>query len=80
MAFFGVGGVLEMIVGPEAPSSLDMSPYRAVRTHFRSNSMNFLKKSLGPGHQVLDQVLGLVLGPCKIFSGIQSQISDMSSG
>ena len=49
MVLFGVRGVLEMIVSHRAPSSLDISPYGAIWIHFRENSINFLKKSLGPG-------------------------------
>ena len=37
MAFLGVRGVLEMIVSHRAPSSLNMSSYRAIWTHFRPN-------------------------------------------
>ena len=32
-----------MILSHMAPSSLNMSPYRAIWTHFRSNSMMFVK-------------------------------------
>ena len=39
MALLGVEGVLEMIVSHRDPSSLNMSSYRAIWTHFRSNSM-----------------------------------------
>ena len=34
MAFLGVRGVLEMIVSHRAPSSLNMSSYRAIWIHF----------------------------------------------
>ena len=53
MAFLGVKGVLEMILSHRAPSSLNMSPYRAIWTHFRPNSMTFTKKNV----LVLDQAL-----------------------
>ena len=42
--FLGSWGVLEMIVGRSAPSCFNMSPYRSIWSHFRSNSMIFLKK------------------------------------
>ena len=42
-----------MILSHMAPSSLNMSSYRAIWTHFRSNSMILIKKymvlGLGPG-------------------------------
>ena len=38
----GVGRALEMILVHMAPSSLNMSPYRAIWTHFRPNSMIFI--------------------------------------
>ena len=41
MALLGVKGVLEMILSHRAPSSLNMSSYRAIWTHFRSNSIIF---------------------------------------
>ena len=39
MAILGVRKGLEMIVSHRAPSSLNMSSYRAIWTHFRSNSV-----------------------------------------
>ena len=39
MAFFGVKGVLEMILSHRAQSSFIMSSYRAIWTHFKSNSV-----------------------------------------
>ena len=41
MALVGVKGVLEMIVSHRAPSSFNMSSYRAIWTHFRQNSQIF---------------------------------------
>ena len=48
MAFLGVKGVLKMIVSHRAPSSLNMSSYGAIWTHFRPNSMICEKKCPGP--------------------------------
>ena len=39
----------EMIVSHRAPSSLNMSPYRAIWTHFRPNSMIFIDLILQTG-------------------------------
>ena len=41
MALLGVKGVLEMIVSHRAPSSLNITPYRPIWTHFRSTFMIF---------------------------------------
>ena len=64
-----------MILSHRAPSSFNMSSYRAIWTHFRPNSMILIQKylvlGLGPGPgpgpdpgpglgQVLDQVLDQV--------------------
>ena len=46
-------GVLKMIVSHRAPSSLNMSSYGAIWTHFRSNFRDFFKKNV----LVLDQAL-----------------------
>ena len=46
-------GVLKMIVSHRAASSLNMSSYGAIWTHFRSNSMIFFQKNV----LVLDQAL-----------------------
>ena len=42
MALLGVRGVLEMIVSHRTPSSLNMTPYRAIWTYFGQNSMSFI--------------------------------------
>ena len=39
---FRVGRGLERILSHMAPTCLDMSPYRAIWTHFKSNSMIFM--------------------------------------
>ena len=44
MALLGAKGVLKMIVSHRTPSSLNMSSYGAIWTHFRPNSMIFSKK------------------------------------
>ena len=55
MAPLGAKGVLEMILSHRAPSSLNISSYRAIWTHFRPNSMILIQKYLvlapvpGPG-------------------------------
>ena len=41
MAFWGVRGVLEMIVSHTAPSRFDVRPYRDTWTHFRVNPVTF---------------------------------------
>ena len=53
MALLGAKGVLKMIVSHRAPSSLNMSSYGAIWTHFRPNSMIFFQKNV----LVLDQAL-----------------------
>ena len=42
MALFGVRRGFKMILSHGAPSSLNMSSYRAIWTHFRPNSMIFI--------------------------------------
>ena len=56
MALLGAKGVLKMIVSHRAPSSLNMSSYGAIWTHFEPNSIIFFQKIL----LVLDQALVLV--------------------
>ena len=58
-----------MILSHMAPSCLNMSPYRAIWTHFRSNSMIVIKQYiLGQvKDQVQDQVLDLGPGPRHVF-------------
>ena len=58
----GVGSGLEMILSHMAQSCLDMTSYRAIWSHFRSNSIIFMSKMCGSWlNQVLDQALVLVL-------------------
>ena len=47
MALLGVKGVLEMIVSHRALSSLNMSSYRTIWTHFKPNSMILILKLFG---------------------------------
>ena len=42
-----------MILGHRAPSSLNMSSYRAIWTHFRSNNLDFFKKNQDLGARIL---------------------------
>ena len=49
MALLGVKGGLEMIVSHRAPSSLNMSSYRAIWTHFRQMFMIFIDLILQTG-------------------------------
>ena len=44
--FWGVEGVLKMILSHRAPSSLNMSSYRAIWTHFRPNFRFVGRKNL----------------------------------
>ena len=46
MAFFGVRRGFKMILSHRAPSSLNMSSYRAIWTHFRPNFIFFGPKNL----------------------------------
>ena len=48
---FGVRRGLKMIVSHRAPSSLNMSSYRAIWTHFRPNFIFFDQKIWDPGQQ-----------------------------
>ena len=49
MTLLGVKGVLEMIVSHRAPSSVNMSSYRAIWTHFRPIFMIFIDLILQTG-------------------------------
>ena len=59
MRIFEVKWGWKMILSHRAPSSFNMSPHRAICTHFRCNSVSITKKIL-----VLDQVL--VLDPLNL--------------
>ena len=86
MAFFGVRRVLEMIVSHRAPSSFDMSPYRAIWTHFRPDSINFLKKKSWTWSWIrswawsldLDLLLDLVLDEVLVQDRVRDLVMDLA--
>ena len=61
MAVLGVRSGFKMILSHRAPSSFNMSSYRAIWTHFRSNFMIFLQKMSWTWSWTLDLNLVQVL-------------------
>ena len=56
-----------MILSHRAPSSFDMSSYRAIRTHFTPNFIFFKQQIPDPGPKIL--VLKVVEGGRKMVLG-----------
>ena len=85
MALFGVRGGAKMIVSRRAPSSFDMSPYRAMNS-FQSDFHDFSQKKSGTWSWIrswawsldLDLLLDLVLDKVLVQDRVRDLVMDLA--